>query len=69
VPPPAESASSSSDRARATLRKFGLGAQMLADLGARKLRLLTSSQRKIAGLTGYGIEIVEHVALHPHSER
>jgi 3,4-dihydroxy 2-butanone 4-phosphate synthase/GTP cyclohydrolase II len=42
---------------------------MLADLGARKLRLLTSSQRKIAGLTGYGIEIVEHVALHPHRER
>jgi 3,4-dihydroxy 2-butanone 4-phosphate synthase/GTP cyclohydrolase II len=66
APPAAESAASSSDRARATLRRFGLGAQMLADLGARKLRLLTSSQRKIAGLTGYGIEIVEHVALHPH---
>lgn len=64
APPAAESASSSSDRVRATLRRFGLGAQMLADLGARKLRLLTTSQRKIAGLTGYGIEIVEHVSLH-----
>jgi 3,4-dihydroxy 2-butanone 4-phosphate synthase/GTP cyclohydrolase II len=36
---------------------------MLADLGARKLRLLTNSQRKIAGLTGYGLEIVERVPL------
>jgi 3,4-dihydroxy 2-butanone 4-phosphate synthase / GTP cyclohydrolase II len=53
----------SSHRARLILRKFGLGAQMLADLGARKLRLLTNSQRKIAGLTGYGLEIVERVAL------
>jgi 3,4-dihydroxy 2-butanone 4-phosphate synthase/GTP cyclohydrolase II len=63
VPPAAESASSQGDKGRSTLRKFGLGAQMLADLGARKLRLLTNSQRKIAGLTGYGIEIVEHVPL------
>jgi 3,4-dihydroxy 2-butanone 4-phosphate synthase/GTP cyclohydrolase II len=46
-----------------TLRRFGLGAQMLADLGVRKLRLLTNSQRKIAGLTGYGLEIVERVPL------
>lgn len=68
IPPPAESASSSSERARSTLRKFGLGAQMLADLGAKKLRLMTSSQRKIAGLTGYGIEIVEHIALQPHEK-
>jgi 3,4-dihydroxy 2-butanone 4-phosphate synthase/GTP cyclohydrolase II len=36
---------------------------MLADLGARQLRLLTSSSRKIAGLTGYGLEVVERVAL------
>jgi 3,4-dihydroxy 2-butanone 4-phosphate synthase/GTP cyclohydrolase II len=65
VPPAAPSASSLGEsKARATLRKFGLGAQMLADLGARKLRLLTNSQKKIAGLQGYRIEIVEHVALH-----
>lgn len=67
-PPAAESAGSSSERQRSTLRKFGLGAQMLSDLGAKKLRLMTSSQRKIAGLTGYGIEIVEHVALQPHEK-
>ena len=50
-------------RARNTLRKFGLGAQVLRDLGVRKLRLLTGSHRKIAGLAGYGLEIVEHVPL------
>ncbi len=61
APPPPES--SAGGKARSILREFGLGAQMLAELGARKLRLLTSSQRKIAGLTGYGIEIVEHVPL------
>ncbi len=53
----------SSARARSTLRKFGLGAQMLADLGVKKLRLLTNSQRKIAGVHGYGLEVVERVAL------
>ncbi|MFP6686415.1 MAG: 3,4-dihydroxy-2-butanone-4-phosphate synthase [Polyangiaceae bacterium] len=46
-----------------TLRRFGLGAQVLSDLGVSKLRLLTNSQRKIAGLTGYGLEVVERVPL------
>jgi 3,4-dihydroxy 2-butanone 4-phosphate synthase / GTP cyclohydrolase II len=46
-----------------TLREFGLGAQVLADLGVHHLRLLTNSQRKIAGLTGFGLEVVEHVPL------
>jgi 3,4-dihydroxy 2-butanone 4-phosphate synthase / GTP cyclohydrolase II len=46
-----------------TLRRYGLGAQMLADLGATKLRLLTNSNRRIAGLGGYGLEIVEYVSL------
>ena len=71
TPPPAESVTGLSDlenttsqRARQTLRKFGLGAQMLADLGVRKLRLLTNNQRKIAGLAGYGLEIVERVPLN-----
>jgi len=41
------------------LREFGLGAQVLYDLGARKLRLLTNSPRKIAGLAGFGLEVVE----------
>jgi len=39
------------------LREFGLGAQVLADLGARKLRLLTNNPRKIAGIRGYGLEV------------
>ncbi|HSN99547.1 MAG TPA: 3,4-dihydroxy-2-butanone-4-phosphate synthase [Candidatus Nanopelagicales bacterium] len=46
-----------------TLREFGLGAQVLADLGVQKIRLLTNSQRKIAGLTGFGLEVVERVPL------
>lgn len=48
---------------RWTLREFGLGAQVLADLGVHKLRLLTNNQPKIAGLTGFGIEVVERVPL------
>ncbi len=48
---------------RWTLREFGLGAQVLSDLGVHKLRLLTNNQPKIAGLTGFGLEIVERVAL------
>jgi len=47
----------------ATLREFGLGAQVLSDLGCQKLRLLTNSQTKIAGLNGFGLEVVERVPL------
>jgi 3,4-dihydroxy 2-butanone 4-phosphate synthase/GTP cyclohydrolase II len=46
-----------------TLREFGLGAQVLADLGVHELRLLTNSQLKIAGLNGFGLKVVEHVPL------
>ncbi|MEZ4294271.1 MAG: 3,4-dihydroxy-2-butanone-4-phosphate synthase [Polyangiaceae bacterium] len=46
-----------------TLREFGLGAQVLSDLGVHKLRLLTNNQPKIAGLTGFGLEVVERVPL------
>ncbi len=46
-----------------TLREFGLGAQVLADLGVQQLRLLTNSQPKIAGLTGFGLKVVERVPL------
>ncbi|MBI2392373.1 MAG: 3,4-dihydroxy-2-butanone-4-phosphate synthase [Deltaproteobacteria bacterium] len=41
------------------LREFGIGAQCLADLGLRQICLLTNNPRKIAGLQGYGLEIVE----------
>ncbi|MCD8140465.1 MAG: bifunctional 3,4-dihydroxy-2-butanone-4-phosphate synthase/GTP cyclohydrolase II [Planctomycetaceae bacterium] len=47
----------------ADLRDYGLGAQILADLGARKLRLITNNPKKISGLSGYGLEVVERVPL------
>ena len=46
-----------------TLREFGLGAQVLADLGAKQLRLLTNNPRKIAGIRGYGLDVIESVPL------
>jgi 3,4-dihydroxy 2-butanone 4-phosphate synthase/GTP cyclohydrolase II len=46
-----------------TLREFGLGAQVLTDLGVHRLRLLTNSQLKIAGLTGFGLQVVDVVPL------
>jgi GTP cyclohydrolase II len=45
------------------LREFGRGAQVLVDLGLHKIRLLTNNPRKIAGLHGYGLDVVEHVPL------
>lgn len=45
------------------LRNYGVGAQMLNDLGVRKIRLITNNPRKIAGLRGYGIEVVDRVPL------
>ena len=45
------------------LREFGIGAQILADLGLHKIRLLTNNPRKIAGLSGFGLEVVESVPL------
>jgi 3,4-dihydroxy 2-butanone 4-phosphate synthase / GTP cyclohydrolase II len=48
---------------KAALREFGLGAQILRELGLERLRLLTNNPRKIAGIRGYGLEIVESVPL------
>ncbi|MCD6581635.1 MAG: bifunctional 3,4-dihydroxy-2-butanone-4-phosphate synthase/GTP cyclohydrolase II [Desulfuromusa sp.] len=48
---------------KADLRDYGLGAQMLSDLGVRKLRLMTNNPKKIIGLEGYGLEIVERVSI------
>ena len=47
----------------ADLRDYGMGAQMLMDLGVHKIRLITNNPRKIAGLKGYDLEIVERVPL------
>lgn len=46
------------------LRDFGLGAQILGDLGIKRLHVLTNNPRKIAGITGYGLEIAGSTALH-----
>ncbi|HWG38212.1 MAG TPA: 3,4-dihydroxy-2-butanone-4-phosphate synthase [Terriglobales bacterium] len=53
------------DASPSVQRQIGLGAQMLADLGIRELRLLTDHPRRLAGLEGYGLRVVEHVPLHP----
>jgi 3,4-dihydroxy 2-butanone 4-phosphate synthase / GTP cyclohydrolase II len=45
------------------LREYGIGAQILKDLGVTKMRLLTNNPRKIAGLKGYDLEVVERVPL------
>lgn len=45
------------------LRHYGVGAQILVDLGVRKLRLLTNNPRKVVGLHGYGLEIVERLPI------
>ena len=57
----------------ADLRDYGIGAQILADLGLHKIRLITNNPKKMIGLKGYGLEIVERVSLvfpsTAHNER
>ena len=53
----------SSERERQIQRQTGLGAQILLDLGCRQIRLLTDHPRRLAGLGGYGLEIIEQVPL------
>jgi len=45
------------------LRNYGIGAQILADLGVRKMRLLTNNPKKIVGLEGYGLSVVDQVPI------
>ncbi len=58
---------------KADLRDYGQGAQVLHDLGIRKIRLMTNNPGKVAGIQGFGLEIVEHVSLvtpaTQHNER
>jgi len=43
------------------LRDYGIGAQILRDLGVGKIRLMTNNPKKVIGLHGYGLEIVERI--------
>ncbi len=51
----------------ADLRDYGIGAQILLDLGIKKLKIMTNNPRKLKGLEGYGLEITERVPLEIHS--
>ncbi len=55
------------------LREYGLGAQILVDLGLKTIRLLTNNPKKVVGLKGYGLKIVQQVPIkiksNPHNER
>lgn len=48
---------------KSDLRDYGIGAQILADLGVRQIRLLTNNPSKVSGIKGYGLEIVERVPI------
>ena len=51
---------------RPDLRDYGIGAQILRDLGVGKMRLMTNNPKKVVGLHGYGLEIIERVPLEVH---
>ncbi|ABW67881.1 bifunctional 3,4-dihydroxy-2-butanone-4-phosphate synthase/GTP cyclohydrolase II [Desulfosudis oleivorans] len=48
---------------KADLRDYGIGAQVLADLGVKKMRLITNNPKKIVGLEGYGLSVVEQIPI------
>lgn len=54
---------------KADLRDYGIGAQILRNLGVKKMRLLTNNPRKITGLAGYGLEVVERIPLQMPPKR
>src|SRR5689334_12091831 len=48
---------------KADLRDYGIGAQILVDLGIRKMKLMTNNPKKIVGLNSYGLEVVDRVPI------
>ena len=50
-------------RGRKTLRDYGIGAQILAELGLHEIRLLTNNPKKVIGLEGYGLKVVETIPI------
>ena len=65
----AEQASTNPGSQLRDFRDYGIGAQILRDLGVRKMRLLTNSPRRLVSLPGYGLEVVETVPLDLHSRQ
>ena len=53
----------------ADLRDYGIGAQILSDLGLKKIKLMTNNPKKIVGLEGYGLEVIKRVALEMEPTR
>jgi 3,4-dihydroxy 2-butanone 4-phosphate synthase / GTP cyclohydrolase II len=57
----------------ADLREYGIGAQILADLGVKRMRLMTNNPKKVVGLGGYGLELVDQVPIrskaNPHNRK
>ena len=55
------------------LRDYGIGAQIISDLGIKRMQFMTNNPAKVKGIEGYGIEIVEWVPIpvtpNPHNER
>lgn len=58
------------EEGKPVLRNYGVGAQILVDLGVRHIRLMTNNPRKIVGLEGYGLDVVERIPLEtlPHAD-
>lgn len=56
-------ADTETNKSTGAFRDYGLGAQILADLGIRKLRLITNTPKRLVGLEGYGLEVIERVGI------